>query len=72
MFGLFKNKEPEKQIQYYEVDFDKIETLEELREVVRGLVSAISPVPRSKLRVPEDRLENYPVLKKIVVKEKNN
>jgi len=72
MFGLFKKKKeqqtPPEQVKYV-VDFDKIETFEQLKEVVRGTVCSLSRHPIPRLRISEKGLENFPVLREVVVKE---
>jgi len=72
MFGLFKKKKeqqtPPEQVKYI-VDFDKIETFEQLKEVVRGTVCSLSRHPIPRLRISEKGLENFPVLREVVVKE---
>jgi len=75
-FGLFGKKKEQRPPQtVYIVDFDKIETLEQLKEVVRGTVHSLSRGPIPRLRISEKGLENYPVLRDVVVKaewENNN
>jgi len=72
MFGLFKKKKeqqsPPQQVKYI-VYFDKIETFEQLKEVVRGTVCSLSRHPIPRLRISEKGLENFPVLRDVVVKE---
>jgi len=72
MFGLFKKKKeqqtPPEQVKYV-VDFDKIETFEQLKEVVRGTVCSLSRHPIPRLRISEKGLENFPVLREVVVKD---
>jgi len=72
MFGLFKKKKeqqtPPEQVKYI-VDFDKIETFEQLKEVVRGTVCSLSRHPIPRLRISEKGLENFPVLREVVVKD---
>jgi hypothetical protein len=53
------------------VDFDKIETFEQLKEVVRGTVHSLSRGPIPRLRISEKGLENFPVLRDVVVKEES-
>ena len=53
----------------YVVDFDKIETFEQLKEVVRGTVCSLSRHPIPRLRISEKGLENFPILREVVVKE---
>jgi len=53
----------------YVVDFDKIETFDQLKEVVRGTVCSLSRHPIPRLRISEKGLENFPVLREVVVKE---
>ena len=55
----------------YIVDFDKIETFEQLKEVVRGTVHSLSRGPIPRLRISEKGLENFPVLRDVVVKEES-
>ena len=70
MFGLFKKKDEKKPLQtVYVVDFDKIETFEQLKEVVRGTVCSLSRHPIPRLRISEKGLENFPILRDVVVKE---
>jgi hypothetical protein len=70
MFGLFKKKDEKKAPQtMYIVDFDKIETFEQLKEVVRGTVHSLSRGPIPRLRISEKGLENFPALCDVVVKE---
>jgi len=72
MFGLFKKKKEQKTLSEqvkYVVDFDKIETFEQLKEVVRGTVCSLSRHPIPRLRISEKGLENFPVLREVVVKE---
>jgi len=70
MFGLFKKKDENKPPQtVYVVDFDKIETFEQLKEVVRGTVCSLSRHPIPRLRISEKGLENFPILRDVVVKE---
>ena len=70
MFGLFKKKPEKKPPQMvYVVDFDKIETFDQLKEVVRGTVCSLSNHPIPRLRISEKGLENFPVLRDVVVKE---
>jgi len=73
MFGLFKKKEKEQEPPrtMYIVDFDKIETFEQLKEVVRGTVHSLSRGPIPRLRISEKGLENFPVLRDVVVKEES-
>jgi len=72
-FGLFKKKKKEQEPPQtvYIVDFDKIETFDQLKEVVRGTVHSLSRGPIPRLRISEKGLENYPVLRDVVVKEPN-
>ena len=62
-FGnLFKKKTQTKDQEVrYVVDFDKIETFEQLKEVVRGTVCSLSRHPIPRLRISEKGLENFPV-----------
>ena len=70
MFGLFKKKKEQEPPQtVYIVDFDKIKTLEQLTEVVRGAVSALSHHPIPRLRITEEGLKNRPILRELVVEE---
>jgi len=72
MFGLFKKKKEQKTLSEqvkYVVDFDKIETFEQLKEVVRGTVCSLSRHPIPRLRISEKGLENFPVLREVVVKD---
>ena len=71
MFGLFKKKKEQQTPpqMVYVVDFDKIETFEQLKEVVRGTVCSLSRHPIPRLRISEKGLENFPVLRDVVVKE---
>jgi len=72
MFGLFKKKKEQKTLSEqvkYVVDFDKIETFEQLKEVVRGTVCSLSRHPIPRLRISEKGLENFPILREVVVKE---
>jgi hypothetical protein len=73
MFGLFKKKEQEPQPPQtvYVVDFDKIETFEQLKEVVRGTVHSLSRGPIPRLRISEKGLEKFPALRDVVVEEKD-
>ena len=72
MIGLFKKKKeqqtPPEQVKYV-VDFDKIETFEQLKEVVRGTVCSLSRHPIPRLYISEKGLENFPILREVVVKE---
>jgi len=70
MFGLFKKKEQKPPQKVYIVDFDKIETFDQLKEVVRCTVSALSRHPIPRLRITEKGLENNPILRDLVVEEK--
>ena len=72
MFGLFKKKKEQEPPQtVYVVDFDKIETLEQLTQVVRGVVHSLSDHPIPRLRISEKGLENFPELREVVVEEKD-
>ena len=69
MFGIFGKKKDQDPPTVYIVDFDKIKTLEQLTEVVRCAVYALSRHPIPRLRITEKGLENNPILRDLVVKE---
>ena len=70
MFGIFKKKkDQDPPPTVYIVDFDKIETLEQLTEVVRCTFFTLSRHPIPRLRITEKGLENNPILRDVVVKE---
>jgi len=73
MFDLFKKKKKEQELPQtmYIVDFDKIETFEQLKEVVRGTVHSLSRGPIPRLRISEKGLEKFPALRDVVVEEKD-
>ena len=68
-FNTKKEKPKDPSQVTYVVDFDKIETFEQLKEVVRGTVCSLSRHPIPRLRISEKGLENFPVLREVVVKE---
>jgi len=68
-FNGKKNEEPKAPQVRYIVDFDKIETFEQLKEVVRGTVCSLSRHPIPRLYISEKGLENFPILREVVVKE---
>jgi len=73
-FEMFKKKKKEQEPPQtiYVVDFDKIETFEQLKEVVRGVVLSLSPQPIPRLRISEKGLEKFPALRDVVVEEKKD
>jgi len=70
LFGKKKKKAQEPPQTVYVVDFDKIETFEQLKEVVRGTVHSLSPSRKPRLRISEKGLQNFPALRDVVVEEK--
>jgi len=72
LFGKKKEQKPQPPQTVYVVDFDKIETFEQLKEVVRGTVHSLSPSRTPRLRITERGLENFPVLRDVVVEEKKD
>lgn len=73
MFGLFKKKKEQEPPQtVYIVDFDKVETLEQLTVIVRCTFSALSRHAIPRLRISEKGLEYFPILRDVVVKEKKD
>ena len=68
-FNTKKEKPKDPSQVTYVVDFDKIETFDQLKEVVIGTVCSLSRHPIPRLRISEKGLENFPVLQEVVVKE---